>query len=432
MTTMLMKIQKGWERYRKWVYLGAIATMMLAVDRLAYELHRLVLRADKLGAIDLKQRYREVTTWFSGQTVYDEINTAVYPPASYGMLRPFLDYESVTFVRWLWALSTLVALIVLVYWLVRESKAEGRLEKIFIAIIPLAIYATSETIGNGQLSIHGLTVIVVGFQLFCGRRWGWHRGLLASGLLIFALIKPTLTLPFLWIVVFAPQRTWLQRVGFWSMLAVGYLALAWWAGLFQDGNLFSLHADWLHEGMGGASWGSTGGGADLRSSLKVGVGYGNIHDWLGAVGLSQWNFPASIVLLLMTGVLVFIYRMVDSWILLGICAIFARLWTYHLVYDDFLAILPLIALFRLTKTQSFAPHYQTLSGVLFGAAVVVSLMPAKMRLMAFPFDVIFKYGQISIWLMMLICLLGWAQRLKAQNGLKGKSRLRNNSSSLYS
>ncbi|MEM8809871.1 MAG: hypothetical protein AAGF01_27950, partial [Cyanobacteria bacterium P01_G01_bin.38] len=70
--------------------------------------------------------------------------------------------------------------------------------------------------------------------------------------------------------------------------------------------------------------------------------------------------------------------------------------------------------------------------VLFGAAVVVSLMPAKMRLMAFPFDVIFKYGQISIWLMMLICLLGWAQRLKAQNGLKGKSRLRNNSSSLYS
>ena len=415
MQKVLIQIQQGWGQYRKRVYLGAIAAMILFVDRLAYDLDRLLLRSDQLGAIDLKQRYREVTAWFSGETVYDKINTAVYPPASYGMLRPLLDYSSFTFVRWVWAFSTLAALAVLIYWLIHESKAQGWLERAFIVIMPLSIYATSETIGNGQLSIHILAATVVGLTFLYERQWGWTKCLLTSSLLIFALVKPTLTLPFFWIVVFVPQRSWLQRVMLWATIAFGYLALAWWAGLFQESNLLTLHADWLRQGIEGAAWGSTGGGSDLHNSMKIGVGYGNIHDWLGALGLSQWNLPASLLLLLLTGSIVYTYRTVDMWILMGICAILARLWTYHLVYDDLLVVLPMVTLFRLIKTQPLDPSYQTLSGVLFGAAVVMSLMPAKLRVMTFPLDVIFKYGQLSIWLMILICLLGWAQRLKRKN-----------------
>ena len=418
---MLSWIQQSWGDFRKYGYWLAIATMAFAVDRIVPELYRLVWRSDKLAAIDLKQRYREVTAWFSGQPVYNEIHTAVYPPASYGMMRPLLDYSSLMWVRWLWAFLTLILLALLVYWLVRESQAQGWLERTFIALIPLSVYATSETIGNGQLSIHGLVAVVVGFGLLYGQQWGWSRRLLVSSVLILALVKPTLTLPFFWIVIVVPKRTLLQRFGIWAMVSIGYLAIAWWAGLYQDGNLLTLHTDWLHQGISGANWGSTGGGADLRNSTKAAVGYGNIHDWLGALGLSRWNLPASLIMLLITGGVVFIYRTVDVWILLGICAVVARLWTYHLVYDDLLAVLPLIALFRLTKTQSHNPYYQTLSGVLFGVAWGISLMPAEFRLMAFPFNAIFRYGQVSIWLIMMLFLLSWAQRLKSRDEIEAVS-----------
>ncbi|NJN02233.1 MAG: hypothetical protein HC816_07060 [Leptolyngbyaceae cyanobacterium RM1_1_2] len=77
-----------------------IVTMaIIATIRLTYEFNRLLWQTDENGAIDLKQRYEEVTAWFSSQLIYSEIFTAVYPPASYLMLRPFLDYKSFTYVR---------------------------------------------------------------------------------------------------------------------------------------------------------------------------------------------------------------------------------------------------------------------------------------------------------------------------------------------
>ena len=63
---------------------------LLTIRRMTVEFNRLILINNEFGAIDLKQRYHEVLAWFSGETVYGEIHTAVYPPASYTMLWPFL------------------------------------------------------------------------------------------------------------------------------------------------------------------------------------------------------------------------------------------------------------------------------------------------------------------------------------------------------
>ena len=169
----------------------AISIMsLLTIRRMTMEFNRLIW-AD-IGAIDLHQRYREVLAWFSGELVYGEINTAVYPPASYTMLYPFVGYDSFPFVRWLWAASTIVALVSLIYLLFRETKANTWLERSFIALMVLSMYATGQTIGNGQLTIHVLLLLVAGVV------WMRRATISTSVLMTLALIKPTLSLPFYW------------------------------------------------------------------------------------------------------------------------------------------------------------------------------------------------------------------------------------------
>lgn len=54
----------------------------------------------------------------------------------------------------------------------------------------------------------------------------------------------------------------------------------------------------------------------------------------------------SLGILLIFGLWVSQNRHVDFWVLMGIGAIVARMWTYHMMYDDLIIVLPMIALFR--------------------------------------------------------------------------------------
>jgi len=58
-------------------------------------------------------------------------------------------------------------------------------------------------------------------------------------------------------------------------------------------------------------------------------------------------------------------RRAERWPLLGVIAIVARVWTYHRWYDDLLLLLPLIALFRLTRQPETGPWTRTAAGSLF-------------------------------------------------------------------
>ena len=61
----------------------------------------------------------------------------------------------------------------------RESKAITPLERVFVALMPLSMYATGATIGNGQLIIHLLPALLFGLLLLYSRPSGWRTDLLA-------------------------------------------------------------------------------------------------------------------------------------------------------------------------------------------------------------------------------------------------------------
>ncbi|MFE4104660.1 hypothetical protein [Almyronema epifaneia] len=372
-----------------------------AFARLTYEFNRLLWQADSNGAIDLRQRYEEVSAWFLGQPVYGEIPTAVYPPASYLMLRPFLHYASFADVRYLWAITTVVALGSLILAAIWISLADRPSEYAVLALLVVAIYATGPSIGNGQLTIHILAALVVGLLLLLKPTQSLGTDLAGSSLIVFTLIKPTLTVPFIWLFVFA-----LQRLRPLFLILLGYSAIALFACTFQAGSVWTLYHQWLKQGMGGAVWSSAGGGGLGR----VDIGYANIHNYLGALKLSQFNLSASLALLLILGIWIQLHRQADVWILVGVAAIMARLWTYHLVYDDMLVLLPMIALFRLQKQGLLETKAQAFNETLLITTIFMNLLPASLRLANSPLDSIFTAGVTLDWML----LMGWLAWQAAQ------------------
>ena len=116
-------------------------------------------------------------------------------------------------------MTTVAALSWLVRWSLRESKAITPLERVFVALMPLSMYATGATIGNGQLIIHLLPALLFGLLLLHSRPSGWRTDLLAAFLILLTLVKPTVSVPFFWIVLFA------VRVRPAVLVALGYIGL---------------------------------------------------------------------------------------------------------------------------------------------------------------------------------------------------------------
>ena len=93
----------------------------------------------------------------------------------------------------------------LVYLVVKESNADKPLELVFVALIPLSMNATGSTIGNGQLTVHIVPALLAGLLLLQERRQSWSKDILASIFVLFALVKPSVTVPFFWIVLFVSE-----------------------------------------------------------------------------------------------------------------------------------------------------------------------------------------------------------------------------------
>ncbi len=78
--------------------LAVLLMAVVAAVWLSYQFWRLLWqtapswRTTPTGAIDLKILHRLVQLWFVGQPVYPELPGALYPPASYAMLWPFLGW----------------------------------------------------------------------------------------------------------------------------------------------------------------------------------------------------------------------------------------------------------------------------------------------------------------------------------------------------
>jgi len=386
------RMRTWWSNHGLMVMRIAVVFMAaVAIAWLGYESWRLLWQSGKLGpdqtpmgGIDLWLRHMEVRFWFSGFPVYRELKNAIYPPASYALLWPLVGWLELRSATVFWAISTAAALGWLVWLVVKESGAKTRLERTFAALIPLSMYATGATIGNGQLIIHLLPMVVGGLLLLRRARRAWHEDLLAAMLLMATLVKPNVAIPFFLLLLLVPGSL---RPAMFAIL--GYAVLTLLAASFQEAGLVSLLRNWLEVG----------------SRIAVLDGTADLHTWLAAMDLQAWILPASFLLLLALGVWIYIHRSRDIWLLLGVTAIATRFWTYHRWYDDLLILLPMVALFRLARKGG-----DVLAGVLLGFTMVMSLAPGGLYLLPPPWNEVYVGCQTVCWTAVLMFLLISASR----------------------
>jgi len=385
-------IRTIWANQGVWALGVAVVLMVVAtVHRLRNEFWRLLLDTGREGAIDLIFHHKVVDLWFHGEQVYGKVGTA-YPPASFVFLWPFFGWMEVTAARWFWAITTVAALACLIPLIVRASKASTALERAFIALIPLSMYATAATIGNGQFTVHVLAILLAGLAVLERNRPTWSADLIAASFMVFALIKPTVAAPFFWIVVFVPRR-WRPGV----LVVFGYVLVSIFAMSFQTGNFIEQQQAWANAGRIGTAYGAIRGG------------YANLSTWLTRAGLQTWNMPASLIMLAWLGGWIYRYRQRDLWILIGVAALVARLWIYHRLYDDLLILLPMITLFRLAKQGPAIDGSDVMAGVLLAITLAGSLAPAHFLVSPPPWNGLFEAGQTVIWIAVLIFLVSRAR-----------------------
>ena len=384
-----------WAKHGMTVLRIAVLIMTaIALVLLPYEFWRLVWDQGKTGAIDLASRYREVHMWFAGQSVYNQTIRGTYPPASYVILWPFLDWLPYPLARVLWAATSAAALAWLVYLAVRESGASTRLESFLVGLIPMSMYATSFAIGGGRLVVHQLAPLTVGVLLLCREQARWRDDLLAALLILFALVKPSVAAPFFWIVLFVPGR--LRPA---ILVAGGYAVLTLVAASFQGGEVISLLRDWTTVGTQAAEWAS------------VFMDKASVHTLLFSLGLQHLDSLASLLVLTGLGIWIYLHRRVDIWLLLGVTALVARFWTYHAPYDDLLILLPMIALFRITVQSPETDAGAMVAGVLLACTMASTLAPGGRYLLPEPWNRAYVIGQVCVWLVVLGFLLYRARRL---------------------
>jgi hypothetical protein len=381
------RLRAWWAKRGAAILTITVAAMAIAaLWRLGNELPRLLWETDGPGGFDLRLRLREVQRWFAGLSVYDEVERGDYPPASYVLLWPLLGWTREPLARLLWAATSLVALAALSLIAIRGSRATTPRLVLLAGLLPFSVYASSAAIRVGQLGNHVLPLVVGGILLLRSRRGRAGTDLVATVLLLGALVKPTLAAPFCWIVCFAPPR--IRPI---ALLALGYAGLSLFAVSFQEGETFALLTGWLAEGP------------------QVRQGHANIHKWLTLAGLRHLASPASLTTLALLGWWVFRRRAADTWILLGVCAIVAHFWMPHRLYDDVLILVPMIALLRLAAAGPRADQGDVTAAILFGATWITMHAPAGLLALGPPVSTAMEIAQTAVWVAVLALLVRTAR-----------------------
>lgn len=358
---------------------------------LSYQFWRLLSAAPPIwpgsvpGAIDLEMFQAWVKRWFLGIDPYLPAGAApypaaTYPPASYVLLWPLTGWLGFPAARLLWAATTVAALVWLIRMLLRESLADTQLERTFVALMPLSIYPTGATIGNGQLTVHIVPLLIVATLRLYRPARGWRRDIAVALLFLLALAKPTVAAPFFWIVLFGPAGLTPAL-----LIAVGYLLLTLFAGLFQTVSLAVSLCEWAARAV------------TVSAEVSVQLSHSNLHAWLTSHGLERWNLAASLVVLLGLGLWVARYRRVDPWLQLGVTALVTRFLSYHGWYDDLLLLLAMVALIRTVKVSSATARQRAAAGLLLALLLVVMLAPGGQYLLPRPWTRVWMAASASIW-----------------------------------
>ncbi len=321
-------------RWLGWLVVAGLAG--LASGWLGYQFWRLAVGQEPIwpgsppGAFDLRQRWTETTAWFAGQPVYGSVPTAVYPPASYAMLGVLHAGLPFDLLRLYWAGVSILALLLLGWLAGLAVGGQARSAPVWMArLLPAAMYAAGAGIGNGQLTVPVLAALLLAVSLLDlppTARLSARREWAVAGLILLALVKPTVAAPFFWLPV-VRHRTWPVAAG----IVAGYLGLTWMACALQAGTPIAVLAAWRLAG----------------AQTLVDPGYANLAAWARMGGLDDLaGQAAGLLLLAATGMWCWWHRDDDIWRLAAVCALCARLWTKHHWYDDLLLLPVVVALLR--------------------------------------------------------------------------------------
>ena len=150
-------LAEWWGRHGRLILTTSLGVAVLAAAvRVTHGVARLVSTTDRRGGIDLRFRFHEVQAWFGGLPVYGRLETADYPPASYAMFWPFVGWTDMLTARWIWAVATVLLLLAFARILWREGMGRTTTEKAWLALLPLAGYATHGLLVTGQVAVFAL------------------------------------------------------------------------------------------------------------------------------------------------------------------------------------------------------------------------------------------------------------------------------------
>jgi len=399
--TFITLTQDLWTAHHILLLRSSIFLMIFcATIWLSYEFYRLFCQPAYIafyqvhpGAIDLKIFHKWIHLWFAGEKVYGALPPSTYPPASFLILWPILGWLKMPMALYLWAATMAASMGWILHIIIRESGADKPLYRIFVCLIPLSMYATGATIGNGQLIIHVIPLLITAVLVLKKEGSTIRNDLLSAILFITALVKPSVSIPFFWIVLFVPNRI---RPA--CLIIFGYFLATYLAVQFQGSRLIPLLREWFLD-------------ADRVSSYDmIKWSHNNLHSWLASFGLQEYNSYASLCVLACLGLWTYYHRHCDIWHLLGVSAIVSRIWTYHGWYDDLLILLPIIALFRISKRDSAEGSDNVIAGILLGLTILVMLAPGGHYLLRGPWLNIYMGMQVILWGIILLFLIHSALR----------------------
>lgn len=367
--------------------LACVVMALFAALKLGDEFRRLLFDTGYNGAIDTRILNELVRGWFEGRPLYQELVPAIHPPATYVLLWPLLGWLQFAPARWLWAITSVAAMGWLVFLIVQQSGARTRLECLFVALLLLSMNSTGVAIGNGQLILHILPILLAALLLLRRNRAAQAAQLAAAAMLLWTLVKPTISAPFLWMALFSGGGLLIT-----VLVGLGYAGLTLFALLYQESTPYVLARAWNDRVTVAAATG----------------GYANLHKWLASFGLEDWILLVSLLIFVALGWWIYRHRKGDFWILLGVTALVARFWTFHRVYDDVLILLPMVTLFRLTKRNDSPEGTGIVAGALLGVTAVAMLAPARLEHFPWPWSLAFTGGHALLWLVVLGFLIAQA------------------------
>jgi hypothetical protein len=352
-----------WKSHERAIAGVAIGLMAVLGGTMVF-LHFRVLVAWLRIPVDLNYYYSWIQPWFQGADVYGRPERPEYPPASMALLWPLFGWSDVSSARLLVAGLDAAALVGLTIWFVRASGATTPRARLFVALLCFSMTPTGAAIGNGQLILLVLPFVIGGVTLLVERPPSFGRDLAAAALLTVSLVKPSIAVPFFWLMILG--RGWWRPLFF---VAAAYAALTSIAAAHQPESVWSLLTTSVANGQRTA-----------RMAID-----GNVHFLLRILGLSVLMLPVTAAIWFALGWWVWRHRTDPLWLLLAVIGLVARLWTYHRSYDSVLVVFAEIALFRIAAA-GLDRDEGAVAGGLLAATVALFLLPGPIPGVSFIFS----------------------------------------------